>query len=255
MSEAVILCEGYHDRAFWQGWLMHLGCTDPGLPPAGSTKRRPIRDPWKDPVTGGQFAYHSKSNRFIRVLPCQGRSNVLPAARLRLSQRATKQLPWLIINVDPDVSATGTGASLSGLRRQDVLQLVRTFDSFATMNAAGNFEVDGGATTVALIRWETNESPAPGLPDQQTLERLVCAALAAVYPPRAKAVQDWLDARANPPPPDPKEHAWSYMAGWYAGHGCEDFYTNLWRDAKLISELESRLRWSGAWQIAEAVAG
>jgi hypothetical protein len=45
------------------------------------------------------------------------------------------------------------------------------------------------------------------------------------------------------------------MAGWYAEHGCEDFYANLWRDAAVVPELESRLRSSGAWQIAETVAG
>jgi len=46
MSESVILCEGYHDRAFWAGWLLHLGCTDPGLPSAGKATRTPIFDPW-----------------------------------------------------------------------------------------------------------------------------------------------------------------------------------------------------------------
>ena len=26
MSESVILCEGYTDRAFWKGWLTRLEC-------------------------------------------------------------------------------------------------------------------------------------------------------------------------------------------------------------------------------------
>lgn len=255
MSESVILCEGYYDRAFWAGWLLHLGCVDPGLPPAGSTTRRTIRDPWNDPVTGGQFAYYSKSGRFLRVMPCGGRSMIVPIALRRLGQRGTRALERLVLNIDPDVPAGGTSIGPTGLRQQDVLQHVQQIDPGASLNADGNIEVDGGATIVALIRWETNDPPAPGLPDQQTLERLVCAALAAAYPPRAKPVQDWLDARANPPPPDPKEHAWSYMAGWYAGHGCDDFYANLWRDPNLLSELEHRLRSSGAWQIAETAAG
>jgi hypothetical protein len=254
MSETVILCEGYHDRAFWKGWLTHLGCTDPGLPPAGKTNRVPIFDPWNAQVKGGQYAYNSKSTHFIRVQPCQGKANILPAAHLRLAQRSSKQLQRLIINVDPDVSAAGAGARATGLRHQDVFHLAQTLDPSASVNADGNIEIDGGATTVALIRWETNDPPGPGLPDQQTLERLVCAALAAAYPLRARAVQDWLDARPDPPPPDPKAHAWSYMAGWYAEHGCEDFYTHLWRDAGVVPELEPRLRSSGAWQTAEAVA-
>jgi hypothetical protein len=44
------------------------------------------------------------------------------------------------------------------------------------------------------------------------------------------------------------------MAGWYAQFGCEAFYSNLWKDPHLASELESRLRSSGAWQIAETLA-
>jgi hypothetical protein len=255
MSESVILCEGYYDRAFWAGWLLHLGCVDPGRPPAGQSRRLKILDPWKNPVTGGQFAYDSKSGRFLRVQPCGGRSMIRPAALRRLGQRGARTLTCLVLNIDSDVLAGGAGSGSTGLRQQDVLHQVQQIDPGASLNADGNIEVDGGATVVALIRWETNDPPAPGLPVQQTLERLVCAAFAAAYPTQAKAVQDWLDARPNPPSLDPKEHAWSYMAGWYAGHGCEDFYRNLWRDPNLVRELESRLRLSGAWQIAETVAG
>ena len=52
----------------------------------------------------------------------------------------------------------------------------------------------------------------------------------------------------------PKDHAWSYMAGWYAEHGCEAFYSSLWNDVRVVAELESRLQAAGAWQIATAVA-
>jgi len=38
--------------------------------------------------------------------------------------------------------------------------------------------------------------------------------MAAACPARAESVQNWLDARPMPPGADPKEHAWSYMAGW-----------------------------------------
>jgi hypothetical protein len=256
MSESVILCEGYHDRAFWAGWLTHLGCTDPGIPSVGRTTRSQVLDPWNTPVTGGHFAYHSRSAQFVRIVPCHGKSKVLQAARFRLGQRGLKPLIRLVINVDSDVAASGTSTGTTGLRRQDVEQLVRnTFDPAATVNADGEIEVDGGATRVTLIRWEVNDPPARGLPDQQTLERLVSAALAAAYPGRATALQDWLDSRPGPPPADPKDHAWSYMAGWYAEQGSEFFYSNLWRDAGVVNQLESRLRSSGAWQIGETLAG
>ncbi len=255
MSESVILCEGYHDRAFWAGWLLHLGCVDPGLPPAGHSLRSRVLDPWNDPVTSGHFAYYSKNGRFLRVVPCGGRSMILPAARRRLGQRGAKALERLVLTIDADVHPDGRSTGATGLRQQDVLHQVQQIDPPASMNADGEIEIDAGATKVALIRWETNDPAAPGLPNQQTLERLVSAALAAVFPPWAKAVQAWLDGRPNQPPPDPKEHAWSVMAGWYAEHGCEDFYSNLWRDPVVMRELESRLRSSGAWQIAETVAG
>jgi hypothetical protein len=122
------------------------------------------------------------------------------------------------------------------------------------VNADGEIEVDGGATPVSLIRWEVNDPSSLALPDQETLERLVCAAIVAAYPARGRPVADWLAARPTPPAPDPKEHAWSYMAGWDAEHRCEFFYSHVWNDPNLVRELETRLRASGAWQIAERLA-
>jgi hypothetical protein len=254
MTTSIILCEGYYDRAFWDGWLEHLGCTDPGATQAGKTTRSQIIDPWGSVVRGGHHAYHSTSGQFILIEPCGGKTKLQPAARSRLGQRAAKPFDRLVLTVDPDVSAAATLTTASGLRRQDVEALVRAFDPQAATNAAGDIEMDLGATKVSLIRWEVNDSPMPGLPDQQTLERLACAALVGAYPVRAKAVQDWLHTRPSPPPTNPKEHAWSYMTGWYADQGCEAFYACLWKDPRVVAELESRLRASGAWQIAQALA-
>jgi hypothetical protein len=254
MSESVILCEGFHDRAFWDGWLTSLGCDSGGFKP--ETPGYPARDPWNDPVKGGgQYAYGTKSGSFVRVRPCGGKSKVLQEARIRLTQRTTKLLLRLVINVDVDTNVAGAVSGPTGLRQQDLLQKVQLVDPAASVNADGEIEVDGGATKISLVRWEVSDPPAPGLPNQQTLERLVSAALAAAYPARATAVQNWLNARPVPPPVDPKEHAWSYMAGWYAEYGCDAFYSNLWNDPKVAAELEARLRSSGAWQIATALAG
>jgi hypothetical protein len=164
-------------------------------------------------------------------------------------------LTRLVINVDPDTSAASAVPGPSGLRQHDVLQQVHQIDPAALLNADGEIELDGGTTKVTLVRWEVADPPGPGLPDQQTLERLVSAALAMAYPARATSVQAWLDSRPTPPGADPKEHAWSYMAGWYAEHGCEFFYANLWNDSRVVAELETRLQSSGAWQIAGALAG
>src|SRR5690349_19677257 len=104
-----------------------------------------------------------------------GKSNVLQAVRTRLHARTTHRLLRLVINVDVDTSAAGTAPAPTGLRQQDVLHQVQQIDPLASINTEGEIEVDAGATKVALIRWETSDPTAPGLPDQQTLERLVSA--------------------------------------------------------------------------------
>ena len=97
MSESIVLCEGYHDRAFWAGWLTHLGCSDEGSRPG--TNGYPLRDPWNAVVRGGgQFAYRSRSGAFIRVRPCGGRNKVLPEAELRLRDRTARPVSRSQIN-------------------------------------------------------------------------------------------------------------------------------------------------------------
>lgn len=248
MSESVVLCEGYLDRAFWAGWLRRLGCTIPEKADGC------IRDELGRPVHGGQHMYLFKSGQYVRVVPCGGKPEVLREARQRLSQRKMKpRLTRLIINVDPDVDVHEPSAA-TGLRREDVLAIAREFDPQATETPKGDTALDGGATLVSLVRWETEGHHVPGVPTRQTLERLVCTALVVAYPDRGPAVDAWLESRPDPPSPTPKESAWSHMAGWYAEHGCEAFYKLVWQDAAVARELESRLRESGAWRIAEALA-
>lgn len=59
MSESVILCEGFHDRAFWDGWLTFLGCNSDGFKPG--TPGYPALDPWGDPVRRGQLLIARKA--------------------------------------------------------------------------------------------------------------------------------------------------------------------------------------------------
>ena len=260
-KESVILCEGYHDRAFWAGWLEHLGCTDPGRPP-GSAGRVAVLDPWGHQVTRGQFGYHSKSGKFIRIFPCEGdRKKVLREARSRLDeerqrlrqQAAESRLARLVLNVDPDVNADGTSAQ-TGFRHQDLWAVVQEYDPSAAKDEHGDFALFDSRILVSLVRWETSDQPGGGLPNQQTLERLACAAVVAAYPARGTAVQNWLDSRPDGLKAGPKEFAWSHMAGWYAEFGCEPFYRNLWRDKRVVAELRSRLAQCGAWRVAEASA-
>jgi len=237
MSESVILCEGYHDRAFWTGWLEHLGCENLAIR---------VLDPWNNLVRGGDFAFRSKSGAFLRIVPCRGKDNILPTAHLRLRRRNDKRLVRLVLSMDSDASAQGPGCGRPALTTQAVETLMRHFGEPHT-NEQGEFVLDDGATLISLIRWETSDANTAALPSQQTLERLACAAVVAAYPDRGPVVQQWLESRGDGP-------AWSYMAGWYAEFGCEGFYRKLWDDEQVAAELKSRLIQCGAWRVAETLA-
>jgi hypothetical protein len=246
MSESVILCEGYYGRAFWAGWLTRLGCKEPV---------RPVSDPMGRPVSLGHYAFYSQSSRFIRIVPCRGKNNILQEARRRLAARETERVVHLVINSDSDAEAEVDAKTSTAIGTQAVGDLVHRLDPRAKRIDDGAYLLDAGVTSVFSVQWRADDRPMAGVPSKQTLERLICASLVAAYPDRAPAVQAWLDSRPAPPKPDPKEHAWSYMAGWYAGHGCEYFCRYVWQDPGVARELEARLRAGGAWRVAERIAG
>ncbi len=252
MNESVVLCEGYHDRAFWDGWLAHLGCSSARYQPNAPGGQQ--KDPWGKPIRGGQYGYDSKTGQFLRVVPCRGKQIVLPEARRLLRGRTTQPLKRLVLNIDSDFPAGSTTSVAPGLSRDDVLAEMRRFDPAASLVANDEIALDAGATLVSLIRWETSDPVAEGLPGQQSLERLLCASIVAAYPDRAPAVHHWLSTRPDPPPGGAKEYSWSYMAGWYAENGCDDFFRHVWRDPSIASQLRHRLSRTTAWALASALA-
>ena len=203
MSESVIFCEGYHDRAFWAGWLLRLGCTDPGEQP-GKAHRMPVSDPWGTEVRGGHFAFRAPGGGFLKIVPCHGKPNVRSAARVRLKGRADRKLNRLVISVDSDAPAPVGKQPASALTMQSLETLLREFGE-PQITAEGDFAIDGGATLASLVAWQAADDPIPGLPDQQTLERVVCAAIVAAHPLRGPAVGDWLVSRPQAPQAGPKE--------------------------------------------------
>ena len=56
------------------------------------------------------------------------------------------------------------------------------------------------------------------------------------------------------PAADPKDHAWSHMAGWYGAKGCDEFYQALWNDEAVSAQLEKRLVANGSWRAIETIA-
>lgn len=258
-KQAVICCEGFHDRAFWRGWLLSLGWADHGAPGPGRSSRVAVKDHTGERVAEGHFGFW-REERFIRVVPCQGKDQVVPQglAFLRRNQRDVSRLVLCLDDdrmgpVDSELGAPAQIATLLG-------ELRRVFGSehVAWADPATKTEVVlwGGATRVSVVHWRCDDPAGPTLPEQQTLERLVCAALVAAHPGRGQPVADWLASRPEPPPKNPKEHAWSHMAGWYSHDrgGVEAFYEQLWSEPRVRAELERRLQQSNAWAVATALA-
>ena len=245
MSESVILCEGFYDRAFWAGWLIHLACP---APKAGAR----VLDPSGKLVERGHYGFYTVNGHFVRVVPCHGKDKILPEARHRLRERWVDPFSRLVMCVDPDVIADGAEAK-TGLRTNDVLRIIRELVPDAETTADGDIELDEPATKVSLVRWEAGDNAIPGIPARQCLERLVCAAMVAAYPDRGAAVQDWLDRRPDAPDSIPKEFAWSHMAGWYADRGCDNFFHAVWEDERIVVHLIKYLKASGAWRIGEVL--
>jgi hypothetical protein len=244
--ESIVFCEGYHDRAFWKGWLRTLGWTDPGEQPGQA--RKPFRDPFGGIVASGDFGF-GHHGRFLRIKQCQGDENVMPLATARINARATKGLRHVVLCFDSDEPESSADPTASRLH------------SFAGLAAklggilakgGRSFDLDDGTTTVSIVLWQAIEPARRGLPAKQTLERLVAAVIADVDPAKALAVAAWLDAHPVAEA-DPKAYAWSYMAKWYTDGGCDRFYEQMWEKPDLRPALEARLHAIGAGDVAASL--
>lgn len=236
-SDVILLCEGYDDRSFWKGLLLRMGCKDERKPRGKRYQKTDV------------YSFRSPGGAVVYVVPAQQAIGVTDLAKDELRSRVDKPFSRMILNVDIDVRTVEDA-------RRAVANAVREVDETA-VEEAGEFLLDGGRTRVSFVPWFVDPTAAQGgVPEQQTLERLVCLALARVYPGRAAALAEWLRTRPDPDGKDHKAHAWSFYAGWYTRHGTGFFYESVWKDAGVARELESMLRASGAWAILdEAVNG
>jgi hypothetical protein len=241
--ESIVLCEGFDDRAFWKGMLLSVGCVEAH----GANKVHTFK---------ASYVYRTPEGGVLLVIPCgeqrdgrqtldRRRDPVRRMAQLLLRARATKPLARLVLNVDIDTSTPA-----------DVLQSIRALvGDDAREVSSGDFELDGGQTVVSPLLWHIPDPVAAGVPSQQALERLVCAALCAAFPKRGQAVQDWLASRPDPRGKEHKAHAWSFMAGWHTDHGMGDFYSSLWREPEVERHLRAVLASTGAWAAVERLVG
>jgi hypothetical protein len=240
MSQQVVLCEGYDDRAFWKGCLLRLGCRS-----AESDAER--QDEWGRPVAKGRYLYFTPEGHRLLVEPCRSREHVPRAAQRYFNEQTTHPIQHLVLNIDSDLMA-GDAAEAIGRTPEVIGQLILREQS---EEERGTNRVRG--IEVSSVIWECADPPAAGIPEKQTLERLVSAAIREAHSGRGESVARWLNDPPVGDPGDPKAHGLSYLAKWYATHGVDDFYAHVWRDNRVAAALEGRLRTTGAWAKIERV--
>ncbi len=230
-SQRVVICEGYHDRAFWKGWLKRRGCTPRDT------------DPWGQRVKGGQHGWHTPSGAFVRVLPARGDlRQVLRFVRLYLRNAPTEPVPLMIISTDADARPLAE-------RRVDVL---RNIKALVQPLALGEISADSGdlilgETRMVPLIWPcTLVEPAPGIPDCATLEQLVCGVLTRREETRGRQIRDFLKTAGEGagwqrPADVGKSHAWAWMAHRQPVDECERFFEAPWEDDDLAADLEDAM--------------
>ncbi|NNJ27625.1 hypothetical protein [Alienimonas chondri] len=259
-AAAIIVCEGYHDRAFWSGLLInHAGFV---APPKGER----VKDPAGMPVTGGQFGFRSVAGeRYAEIVPARGVSKLLETFDIQLKRSKRLAVRHLIYNYDSDSPTSGARERLATLRDRVVnaakgaTQQVTDYDEDRLQ-----FEVSrtGGANTlVAVCPWACDtpegleEGVRNGIPEKQTLERLVCAAYASAEPDRVTRTAVWLaENPARAEPRSAKSEAFSLMAKWHPVDGVERFYESLWEDERTRGPLLKLLASSEAWPAIRLLA-
>ncbi len=260
----LILCEGYDDRSFLSGLLQHhCQCTE-----SAAAKR--TRSKYGN---GAYIFFTAEGSHEIHVLPCGSVSQVLQSFENNVRAIASgvhPEIDFLTVFTDhdavPDRDELGTGNSAPPLiKSQSIKDL---FDrAEIKYRVAGSQEVpqwqiekaDKSQCVVALLHIRTHDSnPRLGLPSKQTLERLVCHAIAKAHPGRAKTVADWLASRQDKSThtdrQESKEHAYSYLAGWYASDGCDYFFRHIWEQVETKKHLIQEMRDTRILQALESMA-
>lgn len=214
MSQSIVLCEGYHDRAFLKGLATQLGCTLSRLRPGGQR------------LEGGRFGYTTPRGRFVEVVPCDGVDKMAAQAEQSWKLHQAEQLVALVWCCDEDTA----GGAPCHVTADRVRQFVRTHPDAPVIGAP----------------WWCSDAPTAGLPDRNTLERVVCAAWTEAYSYRSAPVAAFLDAEPKGVA-SPKAPFLSHVAKWYPEKGPEATLSQIWNDPALRHPLIRRLQESGAW--------
>lgn len=260
----LILCEGYDDRSFLAGFLQHhCQCTE-----RAPDDRRPSKY-----GRGGYVFFATEESHEIHVLPCGSVSQVLKAFKNRMQEIASgvdSEVDFLTIFTDHDTLPDGrefvaAGNSSPFIKPGSIKDLLDGAEIKYQESADGRVpqwyveKADKSQCALALLHIRTHDPASrPGLPSKQTLERLVCLAIAKGHPDRPSTVTDWLGSRKDKPThtdrQESKEHAYSYLAGWYASDGCDYFFRHIWEQAQPREHLVQEMRDTGILQTIESMA-
>lgn len=244
MRYVEVLVEGFHDRAFIDGWLRHRGWRGPS-----ATGRRSLRNPvTRKKVDGGRYGLTAPNNgTFVELVPARGDTNLLALAGERIHRAGPHDPDELIVVLDVDEEDHERGIE----RRRAALEQLLTRTDPATSRDGGAWTSSG--VLVRQILWYCEDSRDLGAPRRNTLERVVSVAIRRAFEDRAEAVQRWLDERPSAPITSPKAYSWSYMAGWFADRGCEAFLSELWNEGPIARELDRLMAACGAKDTFELV--
>ena len=247
----LILCEGPEDRAFWNGLLKFRGW-DRVHQKAGRDERA---------YTLGTPDKPGADDRpYVEVLPVGGYDQLERALRAKLKEDRTKRvLREVLLNYDTDLSDADRERGLAGKTPAGVREGLRAKDLACDDENGGRLRITGTDCRITLVPWKSAGPKRDGVPKKETLERLVCDAIATAHPARAAAVEAWLNARPEiDPAAEPHRHksaALSYYAGWYPGGGSFAFFEGLWRDPPVTAELEKSLTAAGTWAAVDRLLG
>ena len=251
-GHTAIVCEGFHDRAMWQAMLSELNCKRHDLPGQQASR----------------FGFLSLGNHFIEVIPRVRVESKAGSTTRVVTLEGKNNIPRLCSTVLGDspariIACYDTDELVPGPEDADgVLQSVHSYfvargDSCTDLTDR-RFRVKD-QTEVIAVDWSTSDREGhPGVPNTQTLERVICLALANAYPERAKHVQNWLDSRPQKPAAtdsSAKEFPFSYLAGWYSkATSYEAFIKHIWLDGEVKPQLIQILDQAGALAVAREIA-
>ncbi len=260
----LILCEGYDDRSFLAGFFRHhCQCTEPA----------PDARPRSKYGKGVYVFSTADGSHEIHVLPCGSVSQLLTAFKNSMQEIASavdSEVDFVTMFTDHDTLPEGREPAIADTSSPFIKPAsIKDFLNGAKIkfreDPHGDIpqwhveKADKSQCVVALLHIRTHDpAPRPGLPSKQTLERLVCHAIAKAHPDRPITVTDWLASRKDKPArtdrQESKEHSYSYLAGWYASDGCDYFFRHIWEQAQPREHLIQEMRDTGILQTLESLA-